>query len=232
MTEGREIVRAPHYRDVVRRLTELDEEAAAYRAEAQRWYDGRVAAAAEKIDAAERDVQEAEQAVREARRDQEAVDARAAGLWADFVHKVGPAAERFGRTKPAATVPHQRDRDADGYLTEAATSAQYTPPARPLTGGVKTLFVLFGLAGGAVGVVIHELLRSSGRAAGGDWATAAPVLALVVMLLGPILAVFGAKLVADRRGVPLDLAAVATVLVTGVLTVALVLAVLRGQAGH
>jgi hypothetical protein len=232
MTEGREIVSAPHYRDVVRRLTALDEEAAAYRAEAQRWFDGRVAAAAEKIEAAERDVRAAEQAVREARRDQEAVDARAAGLWSDFVHKVGPSAERFGRTKPAATVPAQRDRSAQEYLQEAATSVQYTPPARPLTGGVKMLFVLFGLAGGVVGVVVHQLLRSSGRAAGGDWATAAPVLALIIMLLGPVLAVFGAKLVADRRGVALDLAAVGTVLVTGILTAGLVLAALRGQAGH
>jgi hypothetical protein len=232
MSEGKEIVSAPHYRDVVRRLTALDDEAAAHRAEAERWFDGRVAAAAEKVQAAEREVREADRAVGEARRDQEAVDARAAGLWADFVHKVGPAAERFGRTKPAATVPHQRDRDAEEYLREAATTVQYTPPARPLTGGVKTLFAVFGFLGGGVGVAVYQLLRWSGRAAGGDWANSAPVLALIVMLLGPVLAVFAAKRVADRRGVTLDLAAVATVLITGVLTAGLVLSVLRAQAGH
>jgi hypothetical protein len=232
MSGGREVVGAPRYRDVVRRLTALDDEAAAHRAEARRWYDGRVAAAAEKVAAAEQDVREAEAALRQARRDHEAVDARAAGLWADFVHRVGPRAERFGRTKPPATVPQQRDRDADEYLQEAATSVGYTPPARPLTGGVKTLFAVLGFLGGAVGVVVYQVLRSSGRAAGGDWATAAPVLALVVMLLGPVLAVFVAKRVADRRGAPLDLAAVATVLVTGLLTAGLVVSALRAQAGH
>jgi hypothetical protein len=232
MSEGKEIVSAPHYRDVVRRLTALDDEAAGYRAEADRWFDGRVAATAEKVRAAEQEVRDAERAVAEARRGQEAVDARVAGLWSDFVHKVGPSAERFGRAKPAATVPQQRDRDAEEYLQDAATSVRYTPPKRPLNGGVKALFAAFGFLGGGVGVAVYQALRWSGRAVGGDWATAAPVLALIIMLLGPVLAVFAAKLVADRRAVPLDLAAVATVLITGLLTAGLVLAALRGQAGH
>jgi len=224
---GREVVGAPRYRDVVRRLTALDDEAAAHRAEAERWFDGRIAAAAEKVRAAEQEVEAAERAVRDARRAQEAVDARAAGLWADFVHRVGPAAERFGRTKPAPTVPHQRDHDAEEYLQEAATSVAYPPPARSGTRGVQALFALVGVLGGGAGAGAYELLRWSGRTAGGVWATAAPVLALIVMLLGPVLAGFGAKRVADRRGVALDLAAVATVLITGVVTAVLVLAALR-----
>jgi hypothetical protein len=222
----------PDYREVLRRLTALDDEAAAHRAEAERWYDERVAAADDKVRAATEDAREAERAVRDARRDLEAVDARAAGLWSDFVHRVGPAAERFGRTKPSPTVPRQRDRDAEEYLQEAATTVAYTPPARPLTGGTTLLFGVFGFAGGAVGVAANQVLRWAGREAGGDWATALPVLALIVMLLGPVLAVFGAKRVADRRGAGLDAGAVATVLITGLVTAGIAFAALRARQGH
>jgi hypothetical protein len=212
---------SPGYRDVLRRLTALDADAAGHRDEAERWYDGRVAAADDKVRAAEQSAREAEQAVREARRDLEAVDARAAGLWSNFVHDVGPRAERFGRTVPPPTVPRQRDRDAEEYLQEATTAAAYTSPTRPLTGGSKVLFGVFGFVGGAVGLTAYRLLRWAGQAAGGDWATALPVLALITMLLGPVLAALAAKKVADRRGVDLDLTAVATVLITAALTVAL-----------
>ena len=232
MTEGREIVNASAYRDVVQRLTALDDQAAEYREEAQRWYDDLVAAAAAKVEAAEQDVREAQRALAEARRAQEAMDARAAGVWTDYVHRVGPSAERYGRTKPPPTVPLQRDRTAEDYLQQAIASASATPAARAPTGGVKTVFVLIGVAGGAVGGGIYELVRWSGRAAGGDYATAAPVLALIVMLLGPVLAVVAAKLLTDRRGVTLDVAEVATVMVTGIVTAGLALAALRGWAGH
>ena len=48
---------------------------------------------------------------------QEEVDARAANLWSEYVHKVGSAAERYGRTVPPASIPRQRtDRDAGDYL--------------------------------------------------------------------------------------------------------------------
>jgi hypothetical protein len=48
------------------------------------------------------------------------------------------------------------------------------------------------------------------------------------MLAGPVLAVVGAKRVADRRGVALDAAAVATVLVTGLVTAGLLWTAVRG----
>jgi hypothetical protein len=214
------------YRDVLRHLTRLDDEAAAHRAEAVRWHDGRAAAADDAVRTAEENVRAAERAVRAAQREREAVDARAAGLWSDFVHKVGPVAERFGRTVPPATVPRQLDREAEEYLQDVASTVAYVPPARPLTGGTKLLFVAFGFIGGAVGVAAHQLLRWAGRAAGGDWATALPVLALIVLLLGPVLAVVGAKRVADRRGTGLDATAIATVLISGLITAGLLLAAL------
>jgi hypothetical protein len=216
----------PDYRDVLRRLTSLDNEAAAHRTEAARWHDGRVAAVDDAVRAAEENVRAAEDAVRAAQRDLEAVDARAAGLWSEFVHRVGPIAERYGRTVPPPTVPRQRDRNADDYLDEAATSVGYVPPARPLTSGTTALFALFGVAGGGLGAAAHQLLRRTGHATGGDWHTALPVLALFALLLGPLLALLGAKRVADRRGVGLHAGAVATVLLTAVLTAAMVYAAL------
>ena len=220
------------YRAVIRRLTTLDDEAAAHRAEAAAWHDGKVAAADDKVRSAEQAVRRAQQAVRDARRDHEEVDAKAAGLWSDFVHRVGPAAERFGTQVPEATIPRQRsDRDAEDYLQEVATKVAYTPPARPLTGATSVVFGLFGFIGGAVGVAAHQLLRWAGRAAAAsgmaDWASALPVVALIVMLLGPVIAVAAAKRMADRRGVALDAGAVATVLGTGLVTAALLYSAFR-----
>jgi hypothetical protein len=216
------------YRTVLRRLTSLDEKATGLRAEARRWYADRAAAA----DAA---VQEAaERAVRTAQRDLERVDARAAGLWSDFVHRVGPVAERFGRTLPPASIPRQRgdddDRNAEDYLNEVENRVRYTPPARPITLGTKIVFGLLGLTGGLLGVIGNLMVRRTGTAAGGDWQQAAPVVALLVLLLFPVLAVVVAKLIADRRDAPLDTSAVVTVLGTGLVTAGLLFtAVLAAQ---
>lgn len=216
------------YRDVIQRLTRLDNEAAAHRAEAVAWHDGRVTAADGRVRAAEQNVRAAQQAVRTAQRDLEEVDARVAGLWSDFVHRVGPTAERYGKQVPPPTIPRQRDgASAEDYLQEVATKVTYTPPARPLTGATTIVFTLFGFIGGTIGVAAYQLLRWAGRAAGGDWASALPVVALIAALLGPVAAVAGAKRVADRRGVALDAGAVATVLIAGLITAALLFNVLR-----
>jgi hypothetical protein len=214
------------YRSVLRRLTTLDEEAAGLRAEAARWHDARVAAAEDAVRQADEAIESASRAVGEAQRALEEVDARAAGLWSDYVHKVGPVAERFGRTVPQPAIPRQREKDADDYLDEVATKVKYTAPARPLTFGVKVLFGLFGFAGGAAGVAAYRVLRETGATRTGTWRDALPVVALVVLLACPVLAVVGAKKVADRRGVGLDAAAVATVLLTGLATAGLLLSAL------
>ncbi|MET0492614.1 MAG: hypothetical protein ABW000_05730 [Actinoplanes sp.] len=218
------------YRAVLRRQAGLDAEAAALRAAAVAWHDGRVAAADDAVRAAEEDVRAAEHAVRRAEREREQVDARAAGIWADFVHQAGGSAERFGRTKPDPAIPRQRDRDADEYLQEAVATMKYTPPPRPLSGATTIMFAAFGFMGGAVGVAVHQILRWAGATLGDDWAVSLPVLALFALPLGPILAVVGAKRVADRRGVGLDTSAVATVLIAGLLTAGLLWAALRVPA--
>jgi hypothetical protein len=222
------------YRSVLRRLTTLDEEAADLRAEATRWHDGRVAAADDAVHQADLSLKEARQAVTAAQRALEEVDARAAGLWSEYVHKMGPMAERYGRTVPAASIPQQRSsREPSDYLDEVANRVKYTAPARPITGGVKILFGLFGLLGGLAGVAAYRVLRQAAGAPGqtGTWRDAVPVVALVVLLACPVLAVVGAKRVADRRGVGLDAATVATVLLTGIVTAGALLAALGTGAG-
>jgi hypothetical protein len=214
------------YRSVLRRLTTLEEEAAGLRAEAVRWHDGRVQAADEAVRKADEALSAARLDVAEAQRTLEAVDARAAGLWAEYVHKVGPIAERYGRTKPPAAIPRQRsDKDATDYLEEVATKVKYTAPARPLNAGVKAMFAMFGLVSGIVGAVVFRVLRENAHGAPvGTWRDALPVVALVVLLACPVLAVVGAKKVADRRGVGLDISTVVTVLATGLATAGLILA--------
>ncbi len=207
------------YRTVLRRLTTLDQRASRLRAEAEEWHAGQRAAADEAVREAETRVRSARQAVRDAQRELEEVDARAAGLWADYVHRVGPIAERFG-TLPPASIPRQRsDERAPGeYLAEVEKRVKWTPPARPITFGVKVLFTTFGLAGGILGAIANQVLRETGTASAGDWHQAAPVVALLVLLACPVLAVVAAKLVADRRKTALDTAAVVTVLGTGLVT--------------
>lgn len=217
------------YRQVLRRLTTLDDEAAGLRAEAQQWHDGRLAAADQAVQEARDALQAADLQVAEAQRDLEAVDAKANNLWSEFVHKVGPPAERYGRTLPPAAVPRQRgDRNAGDYLDEVATRVSYVPPARPLNSGVKLLFGAFGFASGVVGVLAYQLLRQkAGGPSGGDWRDSLPVIALVILLACPVLAVVAAKRVADRRGVGLTAGTIGIVLITGLVTAAVFLAAVR-----
>lgn len=217
----------PDYRTVVRKLTNLDEEAAAHRAEAHSWHDGRAREADDAVRAADQRISEARAALQAAQRTREEVDARAELLWTEFAHRTGRLADRFGTRAPQSTVPRQRDRDAEDYLQEA-TAAARAPAARPAPGGAKLLYAVLGALGGAVGVAAWSLLRWAGREAGGDLAIGLPVVALVVALLGPILAVVLAKRVADRRSGQLDASAVATVLIAGVVAAGLVLALARG----
>ncbi|BCY12500.1 hypothetical protein [Actinoplanes sp. L3-i22] len=207
------------YRTVLRRLTTLDQRAARLRAEAAEWHAAESAAADEAVQAADERVRAARNAVRDARRDLEQVDARAAGLWADYVHRAGPIAERFGKLPPAG-IPRQRadDRPPEEYLAEVEKRIKWTAPARPITFGTKILFWIFGLAGGILGAIGNQVLRGTGAASTGDWHEAAPVVALLVLLACPVLGVVAAKLVADQRKVGLDTATVVTVLVTGLVT--------------
>jgi hypothetical protein len=219
--------RTPDYRSVVRKLTQLDDEAATHRTEAHAWHDSRAVEADNAVRAADERIRETQAVWRAAQREREEVDARSAVLWAEFAHRAGREAERFGPRAPQPAVPHQRDRDAEDYLQEAAATAAWVPAPRKPSGGASLLYVVLGALGGAVGVAAWSTLRWAGREAGGDWAAGLPVVALVVAMLGPILAVITAKRVADRSDVQLDASAVATVLIASMIAAGLVLALAR-----
>lgn len=219
------------YRTVLRRLTTLDQRAARLRAEAEEWHTTQRSSADEAVQEAEIRVRAARHAVREAQRGLEEVDARAAGLWAEFVHRAGPIAERFGKLPPPS-IPRQRadERAPEEYLAEVEKRVKWTAPARPINFGIKVLFAIFGLAGGILGAIANQVLRETGATSAGDWHQAAPVVALLVLLACPVLAVVGAKLVADRRKVGLDTSTVVTVLGTGVVTAMLLFAAVQYAA--
>lgn len=215
------------YRAVLRRLTTLDEEAADMRAEAERWHDERLAAADQAVRQADEAVRQSAEAATQAQRDLEEVDARALGLWAEYVHKVGPVAERYGRTVPPPSIPRQRgdERNASDFLEEVAAKVKYIAPPKPLNVGVKTLFALFGVVSGVVGGTAFEILHSiGGTQQTGTWKDALPVVALVVLLACPVLAVVAAKKVADHRQVGLDTSTVVTVLLSGLAVGGLIIA--------
>jgi hypothetical protein len=108
------------------------------------------------------------------------------------------------------------------------------PKARPINVGVKALQ---RRGEGAVRAARRARRlgrggRERGAAAGpqhrhGTWRDALPVVALVVLLACPVLAVVATKRVADRRGVGLDAATVALVLITGLVTAVVVIAARR-----
>jgi hypothetical protein len=228
--EGTVERRTPDYRSVVRKLTNLDEEAAGHRTEARAWHDTRAIEADNAVRAADQRIRETHAAWQTAQREREEVDARAAVLWAEFAHRTGRLAERFGTHPPQPAVPHQRDRRAEDYLQEAAAVAAQAPAPRKPSSGATLLYVVLGALGGALGVAAWSTLRWAGREAWGDWAVGLPVVALVVALLGPLLAVITAKRVADRRSLQLDPSAVATVLIASLIAAGLVLALARGGA--
>ncbi|MFI5935474.1 hypothetical protein [Actinoplanes sp. NPDC051494] len=220
--------RTPDYRSVVHKLINLDDEAAGHRGEAHSWHDTRADETDEAVRAADQRVRDAQQAVEVAQQRLDEVDADVAGLWAEFAHRTGRLADRFGGA-PQPEIPRQRDRDAAEYLQEAAATAAWTPAAKPLK-GAALLYTGLGALGGAVGLAAWSLLRWAGRESGGDLAAGLPVVALIVALLGPILAVVTAKRVADRSGTPLDASAVTTVLVSALITAGLILALVRNSA--
>ncbi len=220
--------RTADYRSVVRKLTQLDNEAAKHRDEAHAWHNSRAAEADEAVRAADRRIRSTAEALDEAQRRLEDVDAEVEGLWVEFAHKAGRPAERFGRP-PEPAVPRQRDRDADEYLQDAAAIAARTQATKPIK-GASVLYVGLGALGGAVGLAAWSLLRWAGHETGGDLAVGLPVVALIVALLGPILAVIVAKRVADRTDAPLDASTVVTVLASALITAGLILVIVRNSA--
>ena len=92
-----------------------------------------------------------------------------------------------------------------------------------LPGSVNPLLALCGVAGGVLAYALGAGARALGVGYGGDLAVGLPVLALVVTLLGPLVGLVPARVLADRRHAVLGPRPITVVLGAGLLTTVLLL---------
>lgn len=92
-----------------------------------------------------------------------------------------------------------------------------------LPGSVNPLLALCGVAGGVLAYGLGAGARALGVGYGGDLAVGLPVLALVVTLLGPLVGLVPARVLADRRHAVLGPRPITVVLGAGLLTTVLLL---------
>jgi hypothetical protein len=212
------------YAQLIGRLAEMTARMDAERAEADGWYAGQCAGAERAVRDAERAVQRAEAELAAAREEAEATDAEVIHLWQTLRDRLGASAGRIGDppvptagapTDPTTLLGGVRDLlDRTRHRGELPTSAQ-------------PLLAIFGVLGAAVAYALGFAARMAGIRYGGDLAVGIPVLSLVVTLLGPLIGLAPAKLLADRRHAGLDPRAVAIVVITGVLTTGTLFALVR-----
>jgi hypothetical protein len=213
------------YARLMRELAEAGAEAQRRRDEARQWYERQRAAAEDAVRQAQREASAAARQAAEANADVTDVDAEAAQLWSALGRHLGASARKLGEP-PAPAPPGERDdphRLLDGVreLLDAATRDRTLPRS------AYPVLVLFGVLGAGLAAAIAHGLRIAGREAGGELGVGLPVVALIVALLGAAAGLVPAKRYADRRGAGLDTAAVAAVVLAGLVTAGVLLAVLR-----
>ncbi|MEV0002785.1 hypothetical protein AB0H28_10910 [Micromonospora sp. NPDC050980] len=184
------------YADQIRRLAELTARVAAQRSEAHTWYAQQVAAAERAVAEAADQVRRAETELVEAQRMVERVDGEVTHLWAGLRDRLGGGARRLG--DPPGPV-----RDAVGdpvpLLRGVRELLERTGQPGELPGSVNPLLIACGIGGALVAYLLGIGARTLGAGSGGDLAVGLPVLALVVTLLGPLVGLAPARLLADRR---------------------------------
>lgn len=215
-----EPVTSESYAAHLRRLAELTARAAGQRAEAVAWHDRQCAAAEEAVRRATEQVRRAEAELAEATELVERVDTEVTHLWQVARVRLGAAARRLGPPGPA--------RGASGdplvALDRVRELLDRTRQPDDLPGSANPLLALCGLLGAVVAYVVGLGARAVGDRYGGDLAVGMPVIALVISLLGPLIGLGPAKLLADRRHALLGPRAMAVVLVSGLLATAALLA--------
>ncbi|SIM67116.1 hypothetical protein [Micromonospora cremea] len=208
------------YAAQLRRLAELTARVREQRAEAHTWYDRQCAAADRAVADAAGQVQRAEEELVAAREQQERVDAEVAHLWQQLRERLGAGARRLGgppapanggATDPVLLLSRARD-----LLDRAGQPGE-------LPGSVNPLLALSGVAGALLAYALGAGARALGVGYGGDLAVGMPVLALVVTLLGPLVGLVPARMVADRRHAVLGPRPITVVLGAGLVTTALLL---------
>ncbi|MFG1916683.1 hypothetical protein [Micromonospora sp. NPDC048898] len=218
-----EPVASETYAAQLRRLAELTARVQEQRAEAHTWYERQCAAAEQAVADAAEQVQDAEVELVEAREQQERVDAEVAHLWQQVRTRLG--ARRLGG--PPAPAASDGGTDAVLLLTRARDLLDRAGQPGELPGSVNPLLALCGVAGAVLAYALGAGARALGVGYGGDLAVGLPVLALVVTLLGPLVGLVPARVLADRRHAVLGPRPITVVIGAGVLTTALLLALGR-----
>jgi|HigsolmetaAR201D_1030396.scaffolds.fasta_scaffold52990_2 hypothetical protein len=212
------------YARVIRQLAELTARADAERAEADGWYERQCAAAERAVRDAEQALRRAEAEVAAAQQEVDATEAEVLHLWATLRGRLGGSGRRFGEPPvPRAGAVGDTEALLDGVrdlLERARTPGELPASARPL-------LALFGVLGAAGAYLLGLAARAVGGRYGGDLAVGMPVLGLLVALLGPVVGLVPAKVLAERRHASLDLRAGLVVVAAGVVTTGVLFALLR-----
>jgi hypothetical protein len=155
------------------------------------------------------------------------VEAESQELWDSLARVSGLSANRLGVLPAPTPVPPDADPDARMWLAYVREAIKQAGQERPMPSWSPLVLAMLGAAGAATAYAIGEVLRWIGRGVGGDVAVGLPVLALVATLLGPVVGLGPARLLADRRGAALDARAVAIVVIAGVVTIGLLFTVIQ-----
>ncbi|MER7420392.1 hypothetical protein ABT346_27025 [Micromonospora peucetia] len=217
-----EPVTSESYAAQIRRLAELSARVRAQRAEAHTWHAQQCAAAERAVAEAEAGLRRAERELVDAREEQERVDAEVADLWQLLRGRLGGSGRRAGG--PPSPVSGATG-DPAPLLAGVRDLLNRTRQPGDLPGSVNPLLALCGVAGAVLAYALGSAARAAGDRYGGELAVGLPVLALVVTLLGPLVGLVPAKVLADRRHAVLGPRPMTVVLVAGlVTTVALLVA--------
>ncbi|MFY1576167.1 hypothetical protein ACN26Z_14895 [Verrucosispora sp. WMMD703] len=214
-----EPVTSQTYTAQLRRLAELAARVREQRDEARNWYDQQCAAADRAVAESADEVYQAERELAAAREAQERVDAEVAVLWQELNSRLGGGGRRAGA--PPAPAPDATG-DPVALLDAVRDLLRRTRQPGELPGNVNPLLALCGVGGAVLAYALGAVARALGVRNDGDLAVGLPVLALVVTLLGPVLGLIPARLIADRRHAVLSPRPVLIVVIAG-LTVTLLL---------
>ncbi|MFC5924962.1 hypothetical protein [Micromonospora vulcania] len=220
-----EPVASDTYAAHLRRLAEVTARVREQRAEAHTWYDRQCAAADRAVADATDQVQRAEEELVAAREQQELVDAEVAHLWQQLRLRLGSGARRLGG--PPAPANGNGATDPVLLLGRARDLLERAGQPGELPGSVNPLLALCGVGGAVLAYALGAGARALGVGYGGDLAVGMPVLALVVTLLGPLIGLVPARVLADRRHAMLGPRPITVVLGAGLLATALLLVLTR-----
>ncbi|MET7751572.1 hypothetical protein [Micromonospora sp. NPDC005367] len=212
------------YAAQVRRLADLSARVHAQREEARTWHEQQCAAAQRAVAEAEEQVAHAERELAAARELQEQVDTEAAHLWQLLRERLGAAGRRLAGPPPPTS---RVDADPVLLLGRVRELLDRTRQPGELPGSANPLLAACGVAGAVLAYALGTAARAAGVGYGGDLAVGMPVLALVVTLLGPLVGLVPAKVLADRRNAVLGPRPITVVLAAGVVATVILLVLFR-----